>query len=381
MSGWLRSEPALRGDRAPQKMRNMAQRRLRPASDQGRGRARGIGAVLLVLAGLSMDEAPAGAADASREAAREHYNRGVELATKGQYLLASDEFKAAYEASPNFATLHNIAQAELALGRVEEAIEVFRRYLREGGDQIPVERREQVARHLALLEARFGALTIDTDPPGATVQVDGAEIGTTPLPSPLRLRAGTHAVSASRAGHQPVTKAVTLGEGEGQRIALSLPKVVVVAGPAAPSEHAAPLVAPGRDGRERTPASPSWTARPAYWLIAGGALAGGAAGVLYAWNRGRYGQYQDEEAQLQTDTTPGRLARVMAHNALGDSIHRTSVATVSLVVAGAVLAVAGTGWLVVDARRPKDAANGERTHTLALDLAPDRAALLWSGAW
>ena len=128
---------------------------------------------------------------ASREAASEHYDRGVELATKGQYRLASDEFKAAYEASPHFATLHNIAQAELALGRVQEAIDAFKRYLREGGDQIPDERREQVTRHLALLEARFASLTIDTDPPGAAIQVDGAELGTTPLPSPLRLAPGT----------------------------------------------------------------------------------------------------------------------------------------------------------------------------------------------
>jgi len=364
----------------------MAQSRKRSGSGEGAGRARGIGVVLVVLAGLSLGPGRAAAADASREAAREHYDRGVELATKGQYRLALDEFKAAYEASPHFATLHNIAQAELALGRVQEAIDAFKRYLREGGDQIPVERREQVTRHLALLEARFASLTIDTDPPGATVQVDGAELGTTPLLTPLRLAPGTHAVSATRAGHQSAMRAVTLAEGEGQRIVLSLPKLVVPNGPAAPSPRAAPLVAPGADGRVRTPSSETsprhgWMARPGIWLLAAGVVAGGAAGVLYAWNRGRYGQYQEEATQLQTDTTPGRQARVISHNALGDSIQVTSVATVTLAVAGGLLAVAGTGWLVLDARHPSDGTSGERGHAFALDLAPDRASLLWSGSW
>ncbi len=365
----------------------MAQSRMRPGPGAGVGRARGICAVLAVLlAGLWVGAPPAGAADASREAARQHYNRGVELANEGEYRAASDEFKAAYEASPHFATLHNIAQAELALGRVQEAVEAFKRYLREGGDQIPADRREQVARHVALIEARFASLTIDTDPPGATVQVDGAAVGTTPLPSPLRLAPGTHAVSASHSGHQGVSRAVTLAEGEAQRIAFALPKVVVANAPAPPAKGAVPVVAPGPDLRVQTPSNETtprrgWMSRPATWLLAAGVVAGGAAGVLYAWNRGRYGQYQEETAQLQMDTRPGRQARVIAHDALGDSIHRTSVVTVSLAVAGAILAVAGTGWLVVDARRPSDGVNGERAHALALDIAPERASLLWSRSW
>src|SRR5689334_22650530 len=226
-------------------MRNMAQSRMRPGSGAGVGRARRTGAVfVVVLGGLVLGAAPAGAADA----ARQHYNRGVELANQGEYRAASDEFKAAYEASPHFATLHNIAQAELALGRVQEAVEAFKRYLREGGDQIPAERREQVARHIALIEARFASLTIDTDPPGAAV-------GTTPLPSPLRLAPGTHAVSASHPGLQGVARAVTLGEGEAQRIVLALPKVVVANAPAPPAKGAAPGVAPGARERGPTPSS------------------------------------------------------------------------------------------------------------------------------
>lgn len=338
-------------------------------------------AVFLVFSRPLLGAAPAGAADASLEAAREHYNRGLDLASQGEYRRAADEFKAAYEASPHFATLYNIAQADLAIGRVQEAADAFRRYLVEGGDQIPAERREQVTRHLALIEARFASLTLETDPPGATVQVDGADVGRTPLSTPLRLAPGTHAVSASLAGHQSVTRAVTLGEGEGRRMAFALPKLVAPTAAAVAPERAAPaVVAPGRADLSRQ----GWAARPAPWLIGAGVVAGGAAAVIYAWNRGRYELYQQEESQLPTDTTPGRRDRVIAHNDLGDSIHRTSVVSASLAVAGLVLVVAGAGWLIVDARRPpseREGVKGERAHAFALDVAADRASLLWGGAW
>ncbi|HEV8548928.1 MAG TPA: PEGA domain-containing protein, partial [Polyangiaceae bacterium] len=155
--------------------------------------------------------------------ARAHYARGVELANKAAYRAALDEFNAAYQKSPHFAVLYNIAQAEIALGRPLKAIETLKRYLRDGKDDVPAERRRQVEQQLAELKSAFGELMVKTEPPGATISVDGAEIGNAPLAEPLTLTPGSHVVTASRSNALPVTRVITVKEGEHQELEVPVP--------------------------------------------------------------------------------------------------------------------------------------------------------------
>jgi|GEM_PF-3263189 len=106
-----------------------------------------LGAVL-VLGG-----APLARADSSREVARAHYARGVELVGKNSYAEALQEFNQAYIVSPEFAVLYNIGECHIALGHPNEATEALSRYLREGGDRIPPGRRELIKEQLELLAA------------------------------------------------------------------------------------------------------------------------------------------------------------------------------------------------------------------------------------
>jgi len=106
-----------------------------------------LGAVLV------LGVAPLARADSSREVARGHYARGVELAGKNSYAEALQEFNQAYIVSPEFAVLYNIGECHIALGHPKEAGEALSRYLREGGDRIPAARRELVKEQLEMLDA------------------------------------------------------------------------------------------------------------------------------------------------------------------------------------------------------------------------------------
>src|SRR4051812_22489864 len=169
-----------RSSRRPRRSRPACRRRSIPRTRTGDGighalrlsMARTLICCALVLVASVVPRA--GRADGdSREQAGAAHARGIELAEQGLYAAAPEQFRSAYEKSPHFAVLYNIGQAQMALGRPIEAIEALTRYLRDGVDQVPLSRREQVHAQIALLESRLAELSVTTDRPGALVTVDG----------------------------------------------------------------------------------------------------------------------------------------------------------------------------------------------------------------
>src|SRR5678815_573648 len=125
------------------------------------------------LLGLSI-AAPAFGADVPiNQEARAHFNAGVNLLQDpdgARYEEAYSEFKAAYRASPSWKILGNLGIGAMKLERDGEAIEAFKRYLREGGADVEDEERAQFERDISTLEAGVVRLTVDSDPPGAIVE-------------------------------------------------------------------------------------------------------------------------------------------------------------------------------------------------------------------
>ena len=227
--------------------------------------------VLLPLAPLA-PRAALGRRGSARAGGR-RLRPGIELAEQGLFAAALEQFKSAYEKSPHFAVLYNIGQAQMALGRPIEAIEALTRYLRDGADQVPLSRREQVQAQVALLESRLAELSVTTDRPGALVTVDGREVGKTPLYQPIRLAAGTHTVSITMDGITPIIRAIDLREGERRALAFVVPpgiapKPVATEPPAASVARAAAATAAtarlakvvlrGRGGRRRRRSGSAW---------------------------------------------------------------------------------------------------------------------------
>jgi hypothetical protein len=279
--------------------------------------------------------APAFADETPADRAKAEFARGVELADQGDYQAALQAFAEAYTASPNFAVLYNIGQAQVALGRPQEAAATLQRYLREGQDGVPPERRQQVQDQIKLLQSFLVEIDLATDPAGATISIDNREVGRTPMPEPVRLTAGTHKITA---------KLDQVTPDQPPPAALVNPKAAEC-----PDDKAS-IAAQA----EPPPASPPRrsAARAAVpYLLAGVgvALGAGALGV-YLWKRGEYDQWQAGEAALRSET-PGSAAyraRAADNRRMADSLTTANHTILGLAVGGGVLVAAGASLYLFD---------------------------------
>ena len=153
---------------------------------------------------------PAAAQADNKAAARAHFETGVAAFSDRRFAEAAEEFKTAYRLSPAFVVLYNIGEVSVALGKAVEAVDAFDQYLKQGASAISVERRQEVLDEIEKQRARTGAIAVRTFPEGASIRLDGAVVGKTPLPSALRVSMGQHAIEASLAGHAPETREVTV---------------------------------------------------------------------------------------------------------------------------------------------------------------------------
>ena len=64
-----------------------------------------------------------------QQAAREHFMRGVDLYTQGNYPNAWLEFSAAYQIVPLIDLLNNMARCEVRMGRPRDALDHFKRFI------------------------------------------------------------------------------------------------------------------------------------------------------------------------------------------------------------------------------------------------------------
>jgi tetratricopeptide (TPR) repeat protein len=98
--------------------------------------------------------------DASnREKAREHYQRGIDLYSQRQYESSAKELKMAYKLHPNSKILYRIGLAEGQAENFEIAIRAYKKFLMDGGREIPSERRDEVKAEIARLSELAGRAT------------------------------------------------------------------------------------------------------------------------------------------------------------------------------------------------------------------------------
>jgi tetratricopeptide (TPR) repeat protein len=257
-----------------------------------------VACVVLALSGAVMTAASHARAEPAdeRALARGHFDRGVALAKAGSYEAALLEFQQAYRIAPHFSVLYNIGQAELALDRPGAAVETFRRYLAEGQDQIEPARRAEVVSTIASELERMGPREEPNEAPEAEPGEVAAERAA-PSPPPAH--------DAAPAPSPPA-----------RRDTLPSP-------PLAPAEQA-------QGNGQRT---------LAYVLGGAGIVLASAALAHYAWNRGRFEEWQTAHEAYYADPRPPRRD---AANELADSIDRASRVTVALAIGAGVTLGTGT---------------------------------------
>jgi len=185
---------------------------------------------------LCLLASPAAAQDASappeddRTRAAAHFDRGIQFFNERRFDAALAEFARAHELAPAHQTLYNLARVHAALGHAVEAARAYARYLEEAGASLPAARRAEAEEALAQQRERIGTLMVTSATDGATVAIDGVDVTTTPLASPIELSAGAHIVELRAPGRETVRRAVSIAGGAESRLEVELREEVVPRG-------------------------------------------------------------------------------------------------------------------------------------------------------
>ena len=118
-----------------------------------------------------------------------YFEEGVALFNQGEFLEAGNKFRQANQMKFNWKLLYNIAQCEAAAKRHGLALQTFEEYLSRGGDDVTIERQNEVREEIRRLREMVGFLKVE-GPDGATVFVDDMEREQLPLVGLISIAAG-----------------------------------------------------------------------------------------------------------------------------------------------------------------------------------------------
>lgn len=178
------------------------------------------------------EPAPSGQGDESRDVASRHFGRAVELFQEGAYRAALIEFQRAYETLPDYRLHYNIGQTKLQLQDYVGAQQSYQRYLADGGDAVPDNRRREVTQQLELMRERIARLSITANEDSARIFIDDHLVGVTPMSEPVSVNVGRHRVVAKGKDGAEAVQVIDVAGGDLMQLRLPLeapePKSVVI---------------------------------------------------------------------------------------------------------------------------------------------------------
>jgi hypothetical protein len=207
---------------------------------------------LLTPAAVFAQSAAAQAPDSTGAAIR--FQQAVELYREGSYEGALAEFRKAYQISPSYRVLYNIAQTQYALHDFVGAYRSLRQYVAEGGSDISADRRVQVDDMSAKLAERIAHLEITTNVKGADIRIDDVSVGRSPLLETVLVNVGTRKISAVKAGVPDAVRVIAVAGKETLKVDLHLDEPVNVTASQTQTTQRIPLMA-----KAEAPGPPSHT--------------------------------------------------------------------------------------------------------------------------
>lgn len=216
----------------------------------------------------------------------------------------------------------------------------------------PVKHGEVIRGWLVDEKKRVITCEVTSNPDGAAVSVDGVEIGTTPLATPVFMDPGLHIVVLKKDGYKLADRSINASAGASEVWNAKL----------VPLEAATPATESKPEGKDKVavvPISPPPDTTPASskpnpWILVGGgvvALGALATGLVFDLKaHSKYDKARDLRAQLDSgscSTSSGNVdtscSSLLDHAKQGDRYR--NIETVSFVVAGAVALGTVTYWL------------------------------------
>lgn len=242
------------------------------------------------------------------------FAQGAKAYQEGRYEDAVNAFLAAYEKDPQPLLFYNVAQAYERLGDVRNALRAYRDYLRHQPSEQDRAIVETRIRNLEkrLREQGIQQVSIFSTPSGATVVLDGKQVGTTPWTG--EARPGRHSIVLRLSGHVEANKLLVLGPDR----AVDLDVALVPLASASHNERGGAATPPSTSAS--TPADPGEEAgiQPWTWAALGvGAAALGGSLVFELLRRGAENDADASETQVehvehyQTMESRQTIARVL----------------------------------------------------------------------
>jgi hypothetical protein len=161
-----------------------------------------------------------GPSPAVKAEARERFDTGLHLFEKGENAGALAEFKRAYQLIPNPVVLYNMGLVYAAMNRPVDSVDTLAQFLADPGTA-GAEQKSHAEQVRTEQTKRIAQLVVLTDHP-AIVEVDGVEVGRTPLSKPIRVASGSHVVAVEAAGFLGSRREVTLAGQLTETIAMGL---------------------------------------------------------------------------------------------------------------------------------------------------------------
>ena len=166
---------------------------------------------------------PAAPSQQAKDEAQDRFKRGIELYEEENFSAALVEFKRAYELVPAYQVLYNVGRTCYQLRDYVCALRTFDRYLSEGGSGIEAKRKEEVEREMVSMRRRVTTINV-TATKGATISIDGINVGDAPFPAPIQANEGRRLLRATMAGRESVEKPLELTGGSTIAVDLTFPE-------------------------------------------------------------------------------------------------------------------------------------------------------------
>jgi hypothetical protein len=242
-----------------------------------------IVAITLAMTGVSSAQ-PADSASAGKvPVARRMYEEGLDAFNKGRWSLAYERFKASYDLAPRVATLFNLASSQMNMGKVVEAAENYRRFLRETADGRYPELRTDATNLLESLEKQVAQVTLDITnvDAGDVVAIDDTEFPHAALGEPIPMNPGSHAAKVSRGGAIVATRPITLAPGSAETVRIELPVKKPDLNVHRSTDEPGPPGATFDNRRSDQEPKRSVFRSPWFWSAAAAVVVAGAAGAYF----------------------------------------------------------------------------------------------------
>ncbi len=158
--------------------------------------------LLVLLLGILFFSSPVFGQEEEKAKAKKHFEAGKNLMKVDEYDDASEHFKKSVKIFPTKAAMLNLANCYMALHDFHHALNWYQRLKFKYKKSLGEDLLEVVNEHIREIKSMSVKLKIKVKQNGATVKVDGRDMGVSPLTSYIIVAPGEHSVEVSLSGHK-----------------------------------------------------------------------------------------------------------------------------------------------------------------------------------